>query len=85
MQDLLLTTTTKFYLCVLRRNVEKSMCELFRKANYDFSNFTVSQCLANVWDCEGEEKYICLSCHKRLKETNQWQHCVATLWQISKM
>ena len=46
------------------------MCELYRKADYDFSNFILSQCLANVRDCEDKEKYICLSCNKRLKETN---------------
>ena len=52
------------------RNVEKSMCELYRKADYDFSNLIVSRCLANVRDFEDKEKYICLSYHKRLKETN---------------
>ena len=40
------------------------------QADYDLSNFIVSQCLANVRDCEDEEKYIYLSCHKRLQETN---------------
>ena len=45
------------------------MSTFSRKADYDFSNFVVSQCLANVRDCEDEEKYICLSCHKRLQET----------------
>ena len=52
------------------RNVEKSMCQLYIKADYDFSSFVVSRCLPHVRDCEDEEKYICLSCHKRLKETN---------------
>ena len=59
------------FVCVCcSRNVEKSMCQLYRKADYDFSTFVVSQCLPHVRDCEDEEKYICLSCHKRLKETN---------------
>ena len=44
------------------------MCQLYRKADYDFSNFFVSRCLANVRDCEDEEKYICLSCHKDFKK-----------------
>ena len=46
------------------------MCQLYMKADYDFSNFVVSQCLPHVRDCEDEQKYICLSCHKRLTETN---------------
>ena len=59
------------FVCVYcRRNVEKIMCQLYRKAYYDFSNFFVSQCLANVKDCQDEENNICLSCHKRLEETN---------------
>ena len=60
------------FVCVCcSRNVEKNMCQLYRKADYDFSTFVVSQCLPYVGDCEDEEKYICLSCHKRLKETNK--------------
>ena len=59
------------FVCVCcSRNVEKSMCQLYTKADYDFSNFVVSQCLPHVRDCEDEQKYICLSCHKRLTETN---------------
>ena len=59
------------FVCVCcSRNVEKSMCQLYRKADYDFSTFVVSRCLPHVRDCEDEQKYICLSCHKRLKETN---------------
>ena len=58
-----------------RRNVEKRMCQLYRKADYDLSNFIVSQCLVNVRDCEDEEKYIWLSCHKRLKETITTLYC----------
>ena len=52
------------------RNVQKSMCQLYMKAYYDFSSFVVSQCLPHVRDCEDKLKYICLSCHKRLTETN---------------
>ena len=59
------------FVCVCcSRNVEKSMCQLYMKADYDFSNFVVSRCLPHVRDCEDEQKYICLSCHKRLTETN---------------
>ena len=52
------------------RNVEKSMCQLYMKADYDFSNFVVSQCLPHVGDCADEQKYIYLSCHTRITETN---------------
>ena len=48
------------------RNVEKSMCQHYRKADYDFLTLVVSQCLPHV-NCEDEQKYICLSCHKNLK------------------
>ena len=59
------------FVCVCcSRNVEKSMYQLYMTADYDFSSFVVSQCLPHVTDCEDEQKYICLSCHKRLKETN---------------
>ena len=70
MSDLLHTTTTKFVCVCCSRNVEKSMYQLYRKADYDFSTIVVSQCLLHVRDCEDEEKYICLSCLKRLKEAN---------------
>ena len=52
MQDLLLTTKTKFVCVCCSRNVEKSMCQLYRKAGYDLSTFVVSQCLPHVRDCE---------------------------------
>ena len=70
MQDLLHTTAKNVVCVCCSRNVEKSMCQLYRKADYDFSTFVVSRCLPHVRDCEDEEKYTCLSCHKRLKETN---------------
>ena len=61
----------QIFVCVCCiRNVETSMCQLYRKADYDFSTYVVSQCLPHVRDCEDEEKCICLPCHKRLKETN---------------
>ena len=49
------------FVCVCcSRNVEKSMCQLYMKADYDFSTFVVSRCLPHVRDCEDEQKYICL-------------------------
>ena len=61
------------FVCVCcSRKVEKSMCQLYRKADYDFSTFVVSRCLPHVRDLEDEEKYICLSCQKRLEETNNY-------------
>ena len=59
------------FVCVCcSRSVEKSMCQLYNKVDYDFSNFVVSRCLPHVRDCIDEQKYICLSCHKRLREMN---------------
>ena len=59
------------FVCVCcSRNVEKSIYQLYIKADYDFSNFVVSRCLPHVRDCIDEQKYICLSCHKRLTEMN---------------
>ena len=69
MQHLLHTTTTKVCMCVLQNKCwEKYVSTLYE--SYDFSSFVVSWCLPHVRDCEDEQKYICLSCHKRLKETN---------------
>ena len=60
----------KFVCLCCSRNVEKGMCQLYIKADYDFSSFVVSQCLPHVRDCDDEQKYICPSCHKILTETN---------------
>ena len=69
MQHLLHTTTTKFCMCVLQQKCwEKYVSTLYE--SYDFSNFVVLWCLPHVRDCEDEQKYICLSCHKRLTKTN---------------
>ena len=51
-----------------RRNVEKSMCGLYRKDDYDFSNFIVSWCLANVRDCEMKRSIYACCITKDLKK-----------------
>ena len=43
------------FVCVCcSRSVEKSMCQLYNKVDYDFSNFVVSRCLPHVRDCIDE-------------------------------
>ena len=50
--------------------VQKDISKTQNKVDYDFSSFVVSQCLGHVSNSANEEQYICLSCDKRLKETN---------------
>ena len=57
------------YVCVVAEMLRKVFVNFIGKLT-DFSTFVVSQCLPHVRDCEDEQKYICMSCHKRLKETN---------------
>ena len=64
MQDLLHTTTKKFVRVCYSRNVEKSMCQLYRKADYDFSTFVVSQCLPHVKDWRCREVYTSVMSQK---------------------
>ena len=49
--------------------LRKICVNFIEKLTMTFQTFLISRCLANVRDCEDEEKYICLSCHKRLQET----------------
>ena len=37
--------------------------------DYDFSQYIVSRCLPDV-NGEQDDNFICLSCHKKLQETN---------------
>ena len=50
--------------------MHKHVCKMYHKVDYDFTNFVVSQCLGHVSNSAHEEQYICASCDKRLKETN---------------
>ena len=45
------------------------MSRLYNMDDFDFSQYIVSQCLPNIND-EEDDKFICLSCHKNLQETN---------------
>ena len=48
--------------------LSQCMSKLYNMDDYDFLQYIVSQCLPNI---NGEDdKFICLSCHKNLQETN---------------
>ena len=52
-------------------DVQKDTCKVYNKAGYDFTSFDVSQCLGHVSNpANNEDQYICTSCDKSLKETN---------------
>ena len=52
-------------------DVQKDICKMYNKVDYDFSSFVVSQCVERVSSPGNNEgKYICASCDKRLKETS---------------
>ena len=50
--------------------MQKHVCNMYNKVDYDVTNFVVSQCLGHVSNSEHEEQYICALCDKRLKETS---------------
>ena len=52
------------------RQMQKHVCKMYNKADYDFSYFVVSQCLQHVSNSVHEEQYICTSCEKALKQTS---------------
>ena len=68
MQELPCTTTTKKDVCC-NRHMQKYVCKMYNKVDYDFTNFGVSKCLGHVSNSAHEEQYICALCDKRLKET----------------
>ena len=41
---------------------------MYKKLDYDFTHFVVSQCLGHVSHSENGEQYICAPCDKTLKE-----------------
>ena len=49
------------------RNIEQCFCKQYNMEDYDFWQYIVSRCLPDTSD-EGDVKYICISCHKRLVE-----------------
>ena len=71
MQDLPFTTPTKMYSVCCNTAVQKDICKIYNKADYDFRSFVVSQCLGHAsHPANNEDQYICTSCDKRLKETS---------------
>ena len=52
------------------REMQKHVCKMYNKLDYDFTNFIVSQSLQHVSNSVHEEQYICSSCDKRLQETS---------------
>ena len=69
MQNLPCRTATKWCVCC-NRHMQKHVCKMYNKVDYDFTNFVVSQPLQHVSNSVHEEQYICSSCDKRLKETS---------------
>ena len=52
------------------RHMQKHLCEIYNKLDYDFTNFVVWQCLQHVSNSVHDYQYICSSCDKILKETS---------------
>ena len=50
--------------------MQKHLCKMYNKLDYNFTNFVVSQCLQHVSNSLHDDQYICLSCGKTLKETS---------------
>ena len=50
------------------RQMQKHVCKMYNKADYDFSYFVVSQCLQQLTKSIHEVQYICTSCNKALKK-----------------
>ena len=58
-------------LCVCcNRQMQKHVCKMYNRAEYEFSYFVVSHCLQHVSNSVHEEQYICTSCDKGLKQTS---------------
>ena len=52
------------------RPMQKQVCKMYNKEDYDFSYFVVSQCLQHLPNSTHELQYICMSCDKALKQTS---------------
>ena len=52
------------------RHMQKHLCKIYNKLDYDFTNFVLSQSLQHVSNSVHDDQYICSSCDKILKETN---------------
>ena len=53
-----------------KRQMQKHVCKMYNKEDYDFSYFVVSQCLQHLANSTHEVQYICISCNKALKQTS---------------
>ena len=59
------------FICVCcDQEVDKHLCILYVKDNYDFTQYVVSQCLCKISNNDEETWYICKSCDRRLQETS---------------
>ena len=50
------------------RHMQKHVCKMYNKVDYDFTNFVVSQCLKHISNSVHDEQYICFTCDKILKK-----------------
>ena len=66
----------ELYACLLytclccSRHMQKHVCKMYNKVDYDITNFVVSECLGHVSNSAHEAQYICALCDKWLKETS---------------
>ena len=70
MQNCHLELQQKMTCMCCNRHMQKHLCTIYNKLNYDFTNFVVSQCLQHVSNSVHDDQYICSSCDKILKETS---------------
>ena len=52
------------------RPMQKQVCKIYSKEDYNFSYFVVSQCLQHLPNSTHEVQYICISCDKALTQTS---------------
>ena len=66
------------------RHMQKHVCKMYNKVDYDFTNSVVSQYLQHVSNFVHEEQYICSSCDKGLKGTSDENPVSTILCQVCK-
>ena len=52
------------------RQMQKHVCKMYNKEDYDFSYFGVLQCLHHLANSTHKVQYICISCNKALIQTS---------------
>ena len=50
--------------------MQKHLCKIYNKVDYNFTTFVVSWCLQHVSNSVHDEQYMCSSCDKILQETS---------------